>query len=82
VVPSFKTDVEPIFEQRCWSCHANGGVEAAAHDFSTYDRIYGQRSSILNQVYACRMPPADATPLTGEERSKLLAWFVCKAPNN
>jgi len=81
-VPSFKTDVEPIFERRCWHCHANGGPEAASHNFSTYDNIYAQRSAILNQVYACHMPPAGQTPPTSDERAKLLAWLVCKAPNN
>lgn len=80
--PSFAATVEPVFERRCWTCHTDGGVAASAHDFSTYDRIYAQRSSILNQVYGCEMPPEDAGQLTAEERAAFLGWFVCKAPNN
>ena len=80
--PSFKADIEPLIERRCWGCHANGGVATPAHDFSTYDDIYRQRSAMLNQVYACNMPPADAGQLTPEERASLLSWFVCKSPDN
>jgi len=80
--PSFKTDVEPILERRCWVCHTDGGPAAATHDFSTYDHVFLQRGSMLNQVYSCRMPPADAGQPTPDERAKLLMWFVCKAPDN
>jgi hypothetical protein len=80
--PRFAADVQPIFERRCWRCHTGSGEAAASHDFSSYDRIFGQRSAILNQVYACRMPPSEATPLAAEERAALLGWLVCKAPND
>jgi hypothetical protein len=80
--PSFKSDVEPILERRCWACHTDGGVAASAHDFSTYAHVFAQRTEMLDQVYACRMPPEGADAPTPEERAKLLGWFVCKAPNN
>lgn len=80
--PSFKNEVEPIIEHRCWACHTDGGVAAAVRDFSTYDRIYAQRGAMLDQIYACRMPLPDAGQPTPEERAKLLGWFVCKAPDN
>jgi uncharacterized membrane protein len=80
--PSFKSDVEAIFVRRCDPCHAGNGVEANTYNFSTYASIYAQRSAILNQFYACRMPPADAAQPTAEERALLLGWLVCKAPDN
>jgi hypothetical protein len=34
-------------------------------------------------VSNCNMPPVDADPQLGEaDRSTLLAWIVCGAPNN
>jgi uncharacterized membrane protein len=80
--PSYKNDVRSIIDRRCNGCHANGGVAARRNDFSTYDNVANQRSAILNQVYACYMPPPDAGQPTPDERQKLLGWLVCKAPNN
>ena len=80
-VPSYKNDVAPLVSRRCLDCHV-GGSQAAKFDFPTYDGVYAQRSAILNQVYACNMPPSEATQPTTAERETLLAWLVCKAPNN
>lgn len=80
--PSYKDDVAPIVARRCSPCHFPGGIEAATHDFSTYAGIAAQRSSVLDQVYSCRMPQAGAPPLGAAERATLLGWLVCKAPDN
>ena len=79
--PSYAKDVAPIFARRCVVCHSEGGVEAE-RDYTTYDRIHQLRTDILTQVYACRMPPADAAAPTLAERETLLGWLVCGAPNN
>ena len=81
-VPSYKADVEPIVQRRCAPCHLNGGVEAATHNFGTYDGIYRDRSDVLSQVYSCRMPQAPAPALSTAERALVLDWLVCHAPNN
>lgn len=81
-VPSYEGEVQSVFVSRCWGCHADGGVAQQGNDFSTYDDIFEQRSAVLNQVYACQMPPSDAGALSPAERQALLAWLVCKAPNN
>jgi len=81
-VPSYQTDVEGIIASKCNGCHTDGGVGSSKFDFSTYASVYADRSSMLNQIYACRMPPPDAGALTPDERALLLAWFVCHAPNN
>lgn len=80
--PSFQADVHDIVTRRCGSCHTDGGVAAPSHDFSSYAAIYRQRSAVLNQVYACKMPLPDAGQPTAEERAQLLGWLVCGAPNN
>ncbi len=37
---------------------------------------------IETQVYRCLMPPSDgSTPLSDDERTELLQWLVCGAPN-
>jgi hypothetical protein len=79
--PSYKDTVAAIFASRCTRCHGPGGVESS-RDFTTYANVYAQRSAILDQVYACSMPPAGETPPTTDERNQLLAWLVCSAPDN
>lgn len=80
--PSYSTQVAPIIEHRCLTCHGTNGIAAAKHDFTTYDVVYSQRSAILNQVYSCSMPPGHAEPLAAQERAELLEWLVCHAPRN
>jgi uncharacterized membrane protein len=80
--PSFANEIEPIFAQRCWGCHADGGVAVGIRDLSTYDGIASHQTTVLSQFYSCKMPPSDAGQPTAAERQKMLAWLVCKAPNN
>ena len=80
-VPSYAADVAFIFEVHCNSCHGTGGT-AADRPLTDYAAIYRQRGSVLDQIYNCHMPPELERPLTAEQRAKVLAWLVCKAPNN
>ncbi|MCL2449905.1 MAG: hypothetical protein FWD17_13245 [Polyangiaceae bacterium] len=82
-MPSWSGQVETIVATACGSCHADGGIEQAAFDFSTYQGVFGNRGPILTQVYSCAMPPSDAgVTLTHPDRATLVAWLWCKAPNN
>jgi hypothetical protein len=81
VVPSYKDDVAFILDVHCNRCHAVDG-EAADRPLTDYVNVYRQRSAVLNQIYNCHMPPEPERPLTTEQRTKVLAWLVCKAPNN
>jgi hypothetical protein len=81
-VPSYANDIAPILNARCAPCHYPGGIEDAAHDYSTYAHVHAQRGPMLDQIYACSMPPSGSPAPTPDERAKLLAWFVCGAPNN
>jgi hypothetical protein len=80
--PSWVNDVEPIVDQTCNACHGVGGVEQPVFDFSTYEGVHKDFGAVLNSVYSCLMPPPDAGGLMRAEREALLAWLVCRAPNN
>jgi hypothetical protein len=80
-VPSYQATVSPIINLRCGSCHSPGGQEAS-RPLQTYSEVYSERSAVLNQVYACNMPPTTAARPTTQEREALLGWLVCGAPQN
>ena len=80
--PSYAHDVAPVIERRCYPCHGPGGAQSALHDFSRYDVVHTQRRTVLNEVYACVMPPRDAAAPTSDERKTLLTWLTCGAPDN
>ena len=79
--PSFSADVDPIIQGHCAPCHAPDGIEPT-HPFQTYDQIFAQRTQVLSQVHACKMPPDGGVPLSDDEKRTLLGWLVCDAPNN
>ena len=80
--PSYSSQVVGVISRRCSPCHESGGAAGPSWNFSSYAGAYARRAEILNQVYACTMPPHGNTPLTSLERATLLAWLVCRAPNN
>jgi len=81
-VPSYAASVSGILDRRCGSgCHEPGGV-AADRPLTDYADVYRQRSAVLNQAYACAMPPAGAPALRSDERAQLFGWLVCGAPDN
>jgi hypothetical protein len=80
--PSYANDVALIVAHRCLPCHGDGGIEVATHDLRTYGAVFAQRGAVLDQVFSCTMPPADAGPLASDERQTLLTWLECHAPNN
>ena len=53
----------------------------ADRPLTNYAEITAQKS-ILNQVYACRMPAYDAGQLSATERTHLLEWLECGSPQN
>ena len=80
-VPSYATDVVPILTEHCTkSCHAAGGT-ASDRLLTDYNHVFMLRGAVLDQVFACRMPPSP-TALPDEQRALILAWLVCHAPDN
>ena len=66
---------------RCASCHGQGGV-ASDQPFTNHAQVFSRKGAVLNQVYACKMPPEGAAPLSTAERLALEAWLVCGAPDD
>jgi hypothetical protein len=79
--PSYQLDVAPIFTSRCAICHSPIGSDPQ-RDYTNYSAIYANRGAILDQVYACNMPPSGASAPSPSERTTLLSWLVCGAPDN
>lgn len=72
-------DAAPILATHCTKCHGPGGVEAV-RPLDSYDAVFKLRGPVLNQIYACVMPPAPEAPIPAAERKTVLAWLVCGAP--
>jgi hypothetical protein len=79
--PSYAKEVAVVIQQSCTPCHAPGG-EQASRSLVTYGGAFANRSAVLNQVHACRMPPLGSPPLSADGRKVLQEWLVCGAPNN
>lgn len=82
--PSYETEVLPIFEQRCYMCHSDAGIVTSGSgiDLGSYDAVYKLRGDIISEVNACKMPLPTAPQPTIEQRTALLGWLKCEAPNN
>jgi len=79
--PSYKAEVANVIATRCASCHSAGGKDSV-RTFADYASIYASRGPILDQLYACNMPPHGTASPTAAERAALLTWLVCGAPDN
>jgi hypothetical protein len=77
--PSYAGQVSQIIANRCLSCHTPGGPGASV-PLASWTQVNSRFSSVLDQVYACRMPQDAGLPT--DERQALLGWLVCMAPNN
>jgi hypothetical protein len=79
--PGYAATIAPILTELCTACHSPGGT-GSKQLLDSYAGVYASRQSVLDQVYACRMPPAGSGSLTLAERQDLLAWLVCGAKDN
>ena len=80
-VPSYAADIAPLLQLRCSPCHFPGG-QTSDKLLATYAEVHALRGQVLNQVHACKMPPATETQLDAAERKLLFDWLVCGAPDN
>lgn len=71
-------DVQPIFEQRCVSCHSGRGEQ---WPLTTYQHAADWYGPIHDEVLTCAMPPPSAgIPITDAERVAILTWLRCGFP--
>jgi hypothetical protein len=44
--------------------------------------VYSQRSSMLNQIALCQMPPPNGPVMSDAQRVAVTEWLECGAPDN
>lgn len=74
--PSYKTDVAPILQAKCVTCHSPTGQESG-RPFDTYAGVQAEISEMKNEISNCEMPPAGSGELTAAEANTILSWIVC-----
>jgi len=73
------TEVAPIFERRCASCHT--GIGDAPWPLDSYEPVADWAGVIRDELMRCSMPPRDSNVgMTSEERQQILVWVLCKHP--
>jgi hypothetical protein len=86
--PSWKTDVQPLFEEYCNQCHGIGGPAALQVPLGTYQDVVNNRTRSWLQISNCSMPNTDASlPATSfptaDQRQTMVTWLdICNAPDN
>jgi hypothetical protein len=85
---SYATDIAPILQDKCVSCHQKGGIAPFAMD--SYEVIKGFAPMIRESVRTDRMPPYFADPhigqfkndqaLTPKQTKTLIHWLEAGAP--
>jgi hypothetical protein len=75
--PTYVADVRPILEQRCFKCHAGGGIAADEHDFSRVETLRAQKRALANEIGECAMPPSSEPAVPDAEAEVLLRWAAC-----
>lgn len=79
--PHYHDTIGPLIAAKCATCHRAGGQEPTK-PLVTYADVDARKTTVLTQIYSCRMPLATAPQLTLAEREELLAWLVCGAKND
>jgi len=85
---SYAKDIAPILQEKCVSCHLNGGIGPFAMD--SYEAVKGFAPMIRETVRTRRMPPYFADPhigtfkndqgLTAQQTKTLVHWIEAGAP--
>jgi len=88
---SYAEDIVPILEERCVSCHQEGGIAPFA--MTSHQMVRGWSPMIREVLYTKRMPPGQIDPdfvddfynvarITPEETQKLVTWIDEGAQNH
>jgi hypothetical protein len=79
--PSYKDEIQPLVDSYCAGCHYTGNHNSS-QVLETYDDLHKSVSLVEKQIYQCEMPPSGEPQLPTRERTALLQWLVCGAPDN
>lgn len=79
---SYATNIVPILNEACNSCHVPGG--GGTGDFSSYPelKLAADNGSLKRQVMSKAMPPAGSPEITDRQRSMIKCWVEQGAPQN
>ena len=71
-------DVQPIFAERCVTCHDG---QHGQWPLSDYQHIADWFGEVRAQMVSCTMPPADSgLTMPAAERMAILTWIRCGFP--
>jgi uncharacterized membrane protein len=77
-------DVEPIFQERCVSCHMGPGESEQCPTcwaLTDYGHVASWAMDIKTSMLACAMPPPESgMTMTNAERTQILEWIRCGYP--
>lgn len=87
-VPDYSTDIAPILEEKCVSCHIEGGIAPFA--MNSHMMVQGWSPMMKEVMMTKRMPPAQVDPsinhfinaryMEPEELQTLVHWIDAGAP--
>ena len=87
-VPDYATDVAPILEEKCVSCHVEGGIAPFAMD--SHMMVQGWSPMMKEVIMTKRMPPAQVDPsvnhftnaryMNPDQLQTLIHWIDAGAP--
>ena len=87
-VPDYATDIAPILEEKCVSCHIEGGIAPFA--MNSHMMVQGWSPMMKEVMMTKRMPPAQVDPSSNhfinarymepEELQTLVHWIDAGAP--
>ncbi len=79
----YATDIKPIIDSKCVTCHISGG--SGTGDFTNFNELNEKiNTGIFNtKVFILKdMPQSGSPQLTEDELGKLSCWLDQGAPNN
>ncbi len=86
--PTYETDIKPLLQASCVSCHVEGGIAPFA--LTTFEQARAQKDAIADAVASRRMPPylagegcteySDDQRLTADQLALVAAWANAGAP--
>jgi uncharacterized membrane protein len=79
----FNTDIKPMFNTYCVSCHYAGGIGPGDYTLYADIKVNVENGKIHNRVFNLKdMPQAGSPQLSQDDLSKLKCWIDQGAPNN
>ncbi|HET9953644.1 MAG TPA: hypothetical protein VFQ61_04030 [Polyangiaceae bacterium] len=77
--PSYRADIEPIFQRSCVVCHS--GTKGGPWALTDYGHVATWRDTVRTALLECSMPPPDSeVSIEAQESQLVLTWIRCGMP--